>query len=148
MNLIDKLSKVHAVFIDTAPIIYFVEGHPQYGQLLKTIFGYFHANEYQIYSSTITLTEVLPKPVQAGNEKLIEQFLRLLNNRNNFCLLDISREIAITAGKLRGCYPFLKSMDALQIAAAIERNADIFLTNDIKLKQVKNINIWTMEDLI
>jgi predicted nucleic acid-binding protein len=28
-------------------------------------------------------------------------------------------------------------MDALQIAAAIEKNVDIFLSNDFKLKQVK-----------
>jgi hypothetical protein len=73
MDLNGKLSKVHSVFIDTAPMIYFVEGHPQFGPFLKTIFGYFHANECQIYSSVITLTEVLPKPVQAGNKKLMEQ---------------------------------------------------------------------------
>lgn len=148
MDLIDKLSKVHSVFIDTAPIIYFAEGHPQFGQLLKTIFSYFHFNECQIYSSVIALMEVLPKPVQVGNKKLMDQFIRLLKNRKDFYLLDISREIAITAGELRGRYPFLKSMDALQIAAAMEKNVDIFLTNDLKLKQVKNINVWTMEDLI
>jgi hypothetical protein len=62
MDLTDKLSKVHSIFIDTAPIIYFVEDHPQFGQHLKTIFGYFHSNECQIYSSVITLMEVLPKP--------------------------------------------------------------------------------------
>jgi hypothetical protein len=91
MDLSDKLSKVHSIFIDTAPIIYFVEGHPQFGPLLKTIFSYFHSNGCQMYSSAITLTEVLPKPVQTGNKKLIEQFLRLLSNRNHFYLLDISR---------------------------------------------------------
>lgn len=38
-------------------------------------------------------------------------------------------------------------MDALQIAAAKRNKADIFLTNDLKLKQVNNIEIWTMEDI-
>jgi predicted nucleic acid-binding protein len=79
---------------------------------------------------------------------LVEQFICLLKNRNNFYLLDISSEIAITAGELRGRYPFLKSMDALQIAAAMEKNVDVFLTNDLKLKQVNNINVWTMEDCL
>jgi hypothetical protein len=38
-------------------------------------------------------------------------------------------------------------MDALQIAAAMEKNTDIFLTNDLKLKQVKKINVWTLDDV-
>lgn len=100
-----------------------------------------------MYSSVITLTEVLSKPFQVDNQELVEQFIRLFENRSNFLLFDISREIAIKAGELRGKYPFLKSMDALQIAAAIENKVDIFLTNDLKLKQIKNIDIWTMEDI-
>ena len=30
------LSEIHSVFIDTAPFIYFVEGHPEFGLRLKT----------------------------------------------------------------------------------------------------------------
>ncbi len=142
-----KLSKIHSIFIDTAPFIYFVEGYADFGQRIKAIFDYFHMNDLQMYSSVITLTEVLSKPFQIDNKKLVEQFIRLFENRRKFHLFDISREIAIKAGELRGCYPFLKSMDALQIATAIENRADIFLTNDLKLKQVKNIEIWTMEDI-
>lgn len=77
----------------------------------------------------------------------MEKFIRLLKNRKNFYFFDISREIAIKAGEIRGCYTFLKSMDAIQIATAMENGADLFLTNDLKLKQLKNIEIWTMEDI-
>jgi predicted nucleic acid-binding protein len=147
MALREDIAEIHSIFIDTAPFIYFVEGHSELGQRVKAIFDYFHLNELQIYSSVITLTEVVSKPVQVGNKGLVEQFVRLLKNRKNFCLLEISREIAIKAGELRGCYPFLKSMDALQIAAAMEKKVDIFFTNDLRLKQIKDINIWTMEDV-
>ena len=141
------LSEVHSIFIDTAPFIYFVEGHLEFGQRIKAIFDYFYNNNLPMYSSVITLTEVLSKPFRVDNQELVEQFIRLLKNRSNFILIDISREIAIKAGELRGKYPFLKSMDALQIAATIENKVGIFLTNDLKLKQVKNIDIWTMEDI-
>lgn len=43
------LSEIHSIFIDTAPFIYFVEGHPEFGKHLKTIFDYFHTNNIQMY---------------------------------------------------------------------------------------------------
>jgi predicted nucleic acid-binding protein len=141
------LTKVHSIFIDTAPIIYFIEEHPEFGQKVKSIFTYLNSGLIEVYTSVITLTEVLPKPIQINNQKLVKQFIRLLNNRKNFYLFDISKEVAIKAGELRGRYPFLKSMDALQLATAMEKKADIFLTNDFKLEQIKEITIWTMEDL-
>jgi len=56
------LSEVHSIFIDTAPFIYFVEGHLEFGQRIKAIFDYFYNNNLPMYSSVITLTEVLSKP--------------------------------------------------------------------------------------
>ena len=139
--------KVRSIFIDTAPIIYFVEEHPDFGRKVKDIFKELHFGQIEVYTSVITLTEVLPKPVQTGNQKLVEQFIRLLKNRKNFYLNDISKEIAINAGELRGKYRFLKSMDALQLAVALDKKVDVFLTNDYKLKQIKEIAVWTMEDI-
>lgn len=61
-------------------------------------------------------------------------------------LIDISVDIAEKAGCLRGKYTNLRTMDALQISAAITIGADVFLTNDIKLKQVKEINAIVLND--
>jgi predicted nucleic acid-binding protein len=147
MGLIEKLSKIQTLFIDTAPLIYFIEGHTDFGPPIKEIFTYFQSGGFEIYTSVITLTEVLPKSV-LGNPKLEGKFLQLLKTKRQFGLLEITRDVAIRAGELRGQYPFLKSMDAIQLAAAISVAANVFLTNDKRLKQVKEIPVWTMDDLV
>jgi hypothetical protein len=35
MSLIEMLSKIQTIFIDTAPIIYFIEGHTDFGPTSK-----------------------------------------------------------------------------------------------------------------
>lgn len=63
-------------------------------------------------------------------------------------MIEISEKIAESAGKLRGRYLFLKSIDAIQISAAVDVGADAFLTNDIKLKQIKEIKILVLKDYL
>ncbi|MBW2005173.1 MAG: hypothetical protein JRI72_11305 [Deltaproteobacteria bacterium] len=74
MTLSDELDQIQTVFIDTAPIIYYIEAHPQFGPLAKEIVSSFQSGKLIAFSSVITLVEVLPKPVEAGNEKLVKKF--------------------------------------------------------------------------
>jgi predicted nucleic acid-binding protein len=39
-------------------------------------------------------------------------------------------------------------MDAIQLSAAINAGADAFITNDIKLKQVKELKVIVLEDYL
>ena len=63
-------------------------------------------------------------------------------------MIEISEKIAESAGKLRGRYSFLKTIDAIQIATAIDVGADAFLTNDKKLKQIKEIKVLVLKDYL
>lgn len=78
MTIDDELSSITSLFIDTAPIIYFIEAHPQFGPLSKKIFDSFLSGRFMAYSSVITLTEVLAKPVESGDEKLSRRFSEFL----------------------------------------------------------------------
>lgn len=42
----------------------------------------------------------------------------------------------------------LKTPDSIQIATAVNASADYFLTNDIRLKAVKEIEILVLDELI
>lgn len=138
---------VRLLFIDTAPFIYFIEAHATFGPMMKAVFDAIGKGRIEAFSSVITVVEVLPKPIQAGNDKLVHSFLTHLKNGKNLILLDITSGIAERAGKLRGTYPALKSMDAIQIAAAIEAGADAFLTNDKHLKQISEIPVIILGEL-
>jgi predicted nucleic acid-binding protein len=62
-------------------------------------------------------------------------------------MLSIGREIAVTSYQLRAKYPALKTLDSLQLAAAIESGCDHFFTNDYGLKRVKEINIIIVDEV-
>lgn len=148
---IEKLFKdVNKIFIDTAPIIYFIEAHSFYGTLMKEIVDIFSNGLLNAYTSVITLTEVLVKPVELNRVDLVEKFKKFLLYSKGLNIVEIDVDIALYAGELRGKYKFLKTLDALQLSTAIKVEAEVFITNDKKLKNFehKHIRILCLDDLI
>lgn len=72
-------------------------------------------NRLQAVTSVLTLSEVLPKPVETGNEGLAQKFLTYLKSGPNLSLITIGETISESAGILRGKHPYLKTVDAIQI---------------------------------
>ena len=144
MTIAHELNQINAVFIDTAPFIYYIEAHPQFGLLAKEVVDSFQSGRITAFTSVITITEVLSKPIERGDEKLARKFAEFLKHGRNLNLIEISTTIAERAGELRGQYPDLRTIDAIQIATAIDVGADAFLTNDRKLKQIKEVKVFVL----
>ena len=60
---------------------------------------------------------------------------------------NIDLSVSDAAARLRAKYPSLKSIDALQLAAAIKGQCEVFMTNDRRLKQVSEIRVILLEEL-
>jgi predicted nucleic acid-binding protein len=148
MILSEVLGPIKTIFLDTAPIIYFIEAHDQFGPLVKQVVEFMNENRIQAFTSVLTLSEVLPKPVETGNDELTEKFKAYLKNGPNLTLLPITDIIGETAGVLRGKYPHLKTVDAVQIATALDAEAEAFLTNDKKLSVIKEIKILVLSEYL
>lgn len=148
MTLSEELARINSIFIDTAPIIYYIEAHTEFGPLAKEVVTAFQSGHLTAYSSVITLTEVLPKPIENGDEKLAKKFAEFLKYGKNLTMLEISENIAESAGNFRGRYPFLRTVDSLQISAAINAGVGAFITNDIKLKRIENIKVLVLKDYL
>jgi predicted nucleic acid-binding protein len=86
--------------------------------------------------------------VETGNDELAEKFKTYLKNGPNLTLLPIGETIGETAGALRGKYPYLKTVDAVQIAAALDAGAEAFLTNDKKLSKIMEVKILVLKDYL
>ena len=56
-------------------------------------------------------------------------------------LLPVNRTVLERAAELRARHPFLKTPDAIHLAAAIEGGCDIFLTNDHRLDRFTEIAV-------
>lgn len=148
MTLTEEIKKIKSIFIDTAPIIYYIEAHTEFGPLMKEIVNMFQQEKLNAFTSVLTLTEVLPKPIQLGKDHLAKEFTNFLKNGKNLNLIEINKIIAESAGWLRGKYQNLKTLDAIQLSAALSMNIDAFLTNDKSLKQIKEIKILLLKDYL
>lgn len=148
MTLPEELTRLETIFFDTAPIIYYIEAHPRFGPLAKEAVQAFQAGRITAYSSVITLAEVLAKPAQLGKIALAKRFADFLLASQAFYLLEIDAEIAEQSGWLRGRHPALRTVDSIQIAAALAVGADAFLTNDERLKRIKEIKVLVLKDYL
>lgn len=148
MTLSEELSQIDTIFIDTAPIIYYIEANPEFGPLTKEVVGAFQSGTLTAFASVLTLVEVLPKPIEAGQEDLARRFSNFLRHGKNLSLVEISEAIAEKAGKLKGKFSSLRTLDAIQVATALEVKAEAFLTNDRKLKQITEIKIFILKDYL
>lgn len=140
-NISQFFAKQQTIFIDTAPFIYHFENSEKYSPLTKVLFGALDENSVHAITSVITLTEIITKPHQVGNQGLAERYIQYFRSGKNLVVHPINENIAIVAGELRGKYSSIKSIDALQIETALFWEAEIFVTNDLQLEQVKEIEI-------
>jgi predicted nucleic acid-binding protein len=109
----------------------------------------FTANDdgrFTFITSSITLLEVLVKPLKEVKPKLVTQYKKILLNAEGIQIFEISNQIAERAAELRAKYG-LRTPDALQIATALEYASDYFLTNDHRLNSITEITIVTLIDL-
>lgn len=79
--------------------------------------------------------------------QLVEQYQNILCNSPTIEIFDLNIEIAITAAGYRAKYG-LKTPDSIQVATAVYSSADYFLTNDIRLRAVKEIEVLILDELI
>lgn len=134
------------VFVDTAPIIYYLENSSLYMDLIKKFFAKCVEEDIQIVTSTITIEEYLVFPYSSGKMEFADNFKKFIEYMN-IEVVDIDSNIAEQGARIRSQYRKFKAMDALQIAAAVVSRCDMFFTNDKQLRQEKELPCITMEDL-
>lgn len=137
------------VFVDTAPFIYFIEkddNNPQYYEKVKKFLKDGYEDDKTFVSSVITMEEYFVFPYRTQAYSLIDMFNRLVEI-TNMEILEINQETARKAAQIRAEYKGFKAMDALQLAVACLSACDLFLTNDKQLKQFKEIECVTVEEL-
>ena len=114
------------VVVDSAPLIYFLDGHPQFSSLFDGLFEAYDAGQLRIAISTIAIAEVLAGPFKNGQDVLAKRYEKALSA---FDVIPVTQDIAVSASRLRiSCA--LKLMDALQAATALEIGAQALVTHD------------------
>ncbi|MFN3997771.1 type II toxin-antitoxin system VapC family toxin [Algoriphagus sp.] len=132
------------LFVDTSPFIYLVESHAFYGEKVQDLFLNSIARNDELITSVITLMEFSVMTQKTKRLDLIEKYQDLLN-RLGIPLIEITQSMAEHAALMRSKYEFLKPMDALQLAVAIDSGCIQFITNDKGLQRITEIQVMTLD---
>jgi predicted nucleic acid-binding protein len=125
------------VLVDSAPIIYFLEGHPKFGPRFKPLFEAHGIGRLRFTVTTITMAEVLSGPLQAGDDALARRYRAILESWRP---IELNVDIAESAARLRASLR-LELADAVQAASALAINAAALVTHDRDFSRVRSLRI-------
>lgn len=130
----EQVKRGAVVYLDANVLIYLTEGTEDQRRSLHGRFARFEASAANFITSELAFTEVLVHPIRENNIELLHAYERLM------CELvaaqPISREVLYLAAKLRAQTPSQRTPDAIHVATSILSGADIFLTGDMRIKNV------------
>jgi predicted nucleic acid-binding protein len=127
---------VKSIFWDTNLFIYLLEDSPHFGQAVADLRRRMLHRHDRLFTSAMTVGEVLVKPLSTGNTELADRYRSLFTGPHvTISAFDFgAAEAYANIRQDRSIYP----ADAIQLACAESAKADLFITNDDRLSQ-KNI---------
>lgn len=134
---IDDLPDQALLLLDSAPVIYFLEGHPKFGPRFAPLFEAHAAGRLRFAVTTITIAEVLGGPLKAFDDALARRYRAILESWQP---VDLDVDIAESAARLRASLR-LRLPDAVQAASALAINAAGLVTHDRDFSRVRALRI-------
>lgn len=144
LSFAKSLTRFKRIAIDSMCFIYHFEGSIQYGNLTKELFSYLQTKAKGV-TSVLTLAEILSFEKLQQDQMLFEEEKIKLYSTPNLEILPIDGIIAETGAILKYKYS-LKLPDAIQLATAVVSKQEVFISNDYRLKKVKEINVLIFDD--
>jgi predicted nucleic acid-binding protein len=125
------------LLLDSAPVIYFLEGHPRFGPRFRPLFEAHGAGSVRFAVTTMAVAEILTGPLQDGDEALARRYRAILES---WQIIELNVDIAESAARLRAALR-LKLADAVQAASALAVNAAALVTHDRDFSRVRSLRI-------
>ncbi len=144
-SLADKIRQVGRIGLDTSLFIFYLEDHPRYLSLCDEVFDLLEQGGAEAVTSTVSLLEVLVQPLASGKTDLVNEYRSFLTATPHLTLRVLDPALAERAAALRARYQVIRAADAIQLAAALEFGARVFLTNDDRLRRVTEVEVIVLE---
>lgn len=119
------------VFWDTNLFIYLFEDYGELSRQVVRLRERMIARGDQLFTSTLTLGEILVKPLEARDESLRRRYEQVLTAAA--VLLPFDKEAASHYASIRRDRT-IRPPDAIQLACAAQGRIDLFITNDDRLR--------------
>lgn len=118
------------IFWDTNLFIYLIEDHGDLSERVARLRKRMIERSDELYTSALTLGEILVKPIEAGDEVLCRRYEAALRQGATIVALDV--EAARLYAGIRKDRT-IRPPDAIQLACAAQARVDLFITNDERL---------------
>lgn len=130
------------IFWDTNLFIYLIEDCGKLSDRVAAIREHMTERGDQLLTSSLTLGEILVKPIEAARDDLRLAYERAL--RSAALIVPFDDGAAVAYAQVRQDRA-IRPPDAIQLACAARAGCDLFITNDERLsrKRVKNIEFIT-----
>ncbi|MGJ7509984.1 type II toxin-antitoxin system VapC family toxin [Variovorax sp. GT1P44] len=125
------------VVVDSAPLIYLLDDHPDFAPAFEGVFELHAQGVIQIAISTIAMAEVLAGPFRHRQDVLAKRYEKALSG---FDVVPVTQEVAVTAARLRASTG-LRLPDALQAATALEIGAVALVTHDRDFSRLADLRV-------
>lgn len=127
------------VFLDTNPVIYFVEQTPAWGAKAAARIASVRMSGEQLAISDLARMECIVGPLRTGDAAMLGDFQSFFT-APDVIVLSITGAVCDRAAQIRAQYGF-KPLDSLHLAAAVENGCTRFITNDASLRGFPDILI-------
>lgn len=134
--------------LDSMCFIYHFSQHPLYSPLTKTLFSQMQDKSVTGTTSMMTIAETFVQPEKIDDRMILHEYERFFRSFPNLTVFPIDWYTARLAARLRSEYKNLRIPDAIQLACAILNECQVFITNDKKLKSIKEIRVMVLRDYI
>jgi predicted nucleic acid-binding protein len=129
------------LYLDTAPLIYTIEEVAPWAAL---VLAKISVPGIQVVTSDLAFLECRVRPLRLAQEEVIRSFDRFFEEGLSE-VIPLSHEIMLKAAELRATHIWLRTPDAIHLAAALAAGCDAFLTNDKRLSRCTEIPVETLQ---
>lgn len=133
--------------IDSCVWIYHFEAHEQYGPLARTVLRCIQDGPCEGLSSEVTLVECIVQPLRLNRQDAADHYELVLDHFPNFRLVPVTRAVLVEAASIRAAYGF-RTPDAIIVATALLHGATLLVSNDVRLKQVRGIEVLCLQEYL
>lgn len=147
-KLAEYLTNYTRIGLDTCVLIYHIERHPVYYPVTQPLLANIESGHLTACASILTLMEITVRPWQLQRSDIVQDYEEILPHFPNLTLVDVNRDIARQAARLRAQY-HLRPADALHVATALVHGATAFITNDRQLMRLREkVQVILLEECI
>jgi|SRR5882762_10212147 len=144
--MIEAIRSASIIYLDSAPLIYYIQDNKKFSGLIHPIIEAIARGEKAGVTSYLTLLELLVMPFKKKREDLAIKYSHVLLKSPHMRLLPVGESVAQEAARIRASYPFIRTPDAVQLASAKVSQADIFITNDKRLRGFKEVRMLVLSE--